>query len=201
MQFRILGSLEAVADGVTADLGPPKQRSAARDPARRTPGRSSRPIGSSTSSGANDPPRTAAHSVQIYVSELRKSARAACGRTPHRRRRPPGYQLDAPPESIDAHEFEARVEAGAKALDEGERERGTDLLRSAHRLWRGPALSDFTYEEFAQPYIRRLHDLHLDAIEDARRPPSSRPAGRRRSCRSSMPRFARTRSASARASS
>ena len=27
------------------------------------------------------------------------------------------------------------------------------------------ALSDFAYEEFAQPYIRRFHDLHLDAIE------------------------------------
>ena len=36
-------------------------------------------------------------------------------------------------------------------------------VRSA--LWRGPALSDFAYEEFAQPYLRRLHDLHLDAIE------------------------------------
>ena len=39
-------------------------------------------------------------------------------------------------------------------------------LRSALRLWRGPALSDFTYEEFAQAYIRRLNDLHLDVIED-----------------------------------
>ena len=36
---------------------------------------------------------------------------------------------------------------------------------TALRLWRGPALSDFAYEEFAQPYIRRFHDLHLDAIE------------------------------------
>ena len=26
MDFRILGALEAVADGATADLGPPKQR-------------------------------------------------------------------------------------------------------------------------------------------------------------------------------
>ena len=39
-------------------------------------------------------------------------------------------------------------------------------MRSALRLWRGPALSDFAYEEFAQPYIRRLNDLHLDVIEE-----------------------------------
>ena len=29
----------------------------------------------------------------------------------------------------------------------------------------GPALSDFAYEEFAQPYVQRLNDMHLDAIE------------------------------------
>ena len=39
-------------------------------------------------------------------------------------------------------------------------------LRAALALWRGPALSDFTYEEFAQETIRRLHDAHLDAIEE-----------------------------------
>ena len=44
-------------------------------------------------------------------------------------------------------------------------EEGAQDLRAALRLWQGPALSDFTYEEFAQPYIRRFHDLHLDAVE------------------------------------
>ncbi|HSL75723.1 MAG TPA: BTAD domain-containing putative transcriptional regulator [Candidatus Limnocylindrales bacterium] len=164
MQFRILGSLEAVADGVTADLGPPKQRSVLAillmHAGEIVP--TDRLI---DLLWADHPPRTAAHSVQIYVSELRKVLEPLAGRRLIATRQP-GYQLDTPPETIDAHEFEALVEAGRKALDAGERERGTGLLRSAHQLWRGPALSDFAYEEFAQPYIRRLHDLHLDAIED-----------------------------------
>ena len=164
MQFRILGSLEAVADGVTADLGPPKQRSVLAillmHAGEIVP--TDRLI---DLLWGDHPPRTAAHSVQIYVSELRKVLEPLSGGRLIATRQP-GYQLDTPPETIDAHEFEALVEAGRKALEERDRGRGTDLLRLAHQLWRGPALSDFAYEEFAQPYIRRLHDLHLDAIED-----------------------------------
>lgn len=163
MQFRMLGSLEAVADGVAADLGPPKQRCVLAIllihageivPTERL----------IDLLWGDHPPRTAAHSIQIYVSELRKVLEPLAGGRVIATRHP-GYQLDTPPGTIDAHEFEALVEAGRKALEEGDRERGTDLLRSAHQLWRGGALSDFAYEEFAQPYIRRLHDLHLDAIE------------------------------------
>ena len=54
---------------------------------------------------------------------------------------------------------------GSAQITGGEREEAIRTLRSALELWRGPALSDFAYEEFAQPYVRRFHDLHLDAIE------------------------------------
>ena len=52
------------------------------------------------------------------------------------------------------------------SLPPGSARRARRSSRSALDLWRGPALSDFAYEEFAQPYIRRLNDLHLDAIEE-----------------------------------
>ena len=39
------------------------------------------------------------------------------------------------------------------------------LARDALGLWRGPALADFTYEEFAQDEIRRLEELRLRALE------------------------------------
>src|SRR5262245_29997794 len=164
MQFRILGSLEAVADGVSVDLGAPKQRSLLAILLMH--------VGEIVPTDrlidllwGDDPPRTAAHSVQIYVSELRKALEPLAGERLIATR-PPGYQLDTPPETIDAHEFEALVRAGRSRLEAGDREEGAALLRSAHALWRGPALSDFAYEEFAQPYIRRFHDLHLDAIEE-----------------------------------
>ena len=110
------------------------------------------------------PPRTAAHSIQIYVSDLRRALESLGGRQVLATR-PPGYQLDTDPETIDARRFELLVEDGTRHLRDGDLVGGAQLLRSALRLWRGPALSDFAYEEFAQPYIRRLHDLHLDAIE------------------------------------
>ena len=50
-------------------------------------------------------------------------------------------------------------------IDEGDPQTGQRTLRNALALWRGPALADFAYDEFAQPHIRRLNDLHLDAVE------------------------------------
>ena len=51
-------------------------------------------------------------------------------------------------------------------LESGDQAAAAANLRRALRLWRGPALSDFVYEEFAQAYIERLHDEHLAAIEE-----------------------------------
>jgi DNA-binding SARP family transcriptional activator len=38
-------------------------------------------------------------------------------------------------------------------------------LRQALALWRGPALADVAYHEFAQPEVRRLEELHSTARE------------------------------------
>lgn len=164
MDFRLLGALEISANGAVAELGPPKQRALLAIlllhageivPADRL----------IDLLWGEHPPRTAAHSIQIYVSELRKAIEAVGGRR-ILTTRPPGYQLDADPATIDAKQFERQVEEGTRKLREGDPAAGAAELRAALRLWRGPALSDFTYEEFAQPYIRRFHDLHLDAVEE-----------------------------------
>ena len=163
MEFRVLGALEAGSGGAIVDLGPPKQRALLAIlllhvgeivPVDRL-------IDLLWGDGA---PRTAGHSIQIYVSELRKALEPPAG--PRLiLRRPPGYQLDVPAETIDAHRFESLVQRGSALLASGDRDEAIRTLRSSLELWRGPALSDFTYEEFAQPYVRRFHDLHLDAIE------------------------------------
>jgi len=163
LDFRLLGALEVSSNGATAELGPPKQRALLAIlllhageivPVDRL----------IDLLWGEHPPRTAAHSIQIYVSDLRRAIEALGGER-ILATRPPGYQLDADPEAIDARRFERLVEEGARQLREGDREGGTEALRTALRLWHGPALSDFAYEEFAQPYIRRFGDLHLDAIE------------------------------------
>jgi hypothetical protein len=47
----------------------------------------------------------------------------------------------------------------------GDAERARALLGEALGLWRGPALGDVAYEEFAQPEIRHLEELRLTALE------------------------------------
>jgi basic membrane lipoprotein Med (substrate-binding protein (PBP1-ABC) superfamily)/DNA-binding SARP family transcriptional activator/class 3 adenylate cyclase len=111
------------------------------------------------------PPRTAGHSIQIYASALRKTLEPAAGR-PLILTRPPGYLMEADPDSIDARQFERLVEEGARLLAAGDPARGAATLHTALRLWRGQPLADFAYEEFAQADIRRLQELRLTAIEN-----------------------------------
>ncbi len=163
MKFRVLGSLAAISDGSAAALGPPKQRALLALLLMHVG--EVVPIDRLVSMlWGDDAPRTAAHSIQIYISDLRKAFEPMGGGglivT-----RPPGYGIEADRDSIDAWQFRRLVQDGARMLDAGERERGRESLRRAMTLWRGPALSDFTYEEFAQPHIRRLTDLYLDALE------------------------------------
>jgi basic membrane lipoprotein Med (substrate-binding protein (PBP1-ABC) superfamily)/DNA-binding SARP family transcriptional activator len=164
MDFRLLGALEVSAGEVAADLGPPKQRALLAILLLHAG--EIIPIDRLVEMLWGDsPPRTANHSIQIYVSDLRK-AFGGLGANGLLSTRSPGYQLDAPADAIDIRRFEAGVREGRRKLREGDHDAGAADLRAALRLWRGPALSDFTYEEFAQPYIQGLHDLHIDAIEE-----------------------------------
>ena len=163
MQFRILGTLEAGTAGALAELGPPKQRAVLAILLLH--------VGEIVPTDrlidllwGDSPPRTALHSVQIYISELRKTLEPLGGDRLIVTR-PPGYELDVDADAIDARRFERLIEEGTRRIQAGERDEGATLVRDAMDLWRGPALSDFAYDEFAQPQIRRLHDLRLDGIE------------------------------------
>ena len=163
MEFRVLGSLAAAAEGVEADLGPPKQRALLAilllHPGQIVP--VDRLISLLWGEGA---PRTALHSVEIYVSGLRR-ALEALGASDVILTRPPGYLLDAERASIDAWRFERLVHDGARLLESGDADGGRATLRTALTMWQGTPLAEFAYEEFAQPHIRRLNETHLDAVE------------------------------------
>jgi DNA-binding SARP family transcriptional activator len=76
-----------------------------------------------------------------------------------------GYLLAVQPGELDAEVFQARVEDARRALEAGDAACGRDGLREALGMWRGPALTALSYEEFAQPEIRRLEELRLTALE------------------------------------
>ena len=98
--------------------------------------------------------------------------------------RQPGYQLLAAGGRSTRGSSSAWSTRASGASTAGDRpDWRRSVLRSALALWRGPALSDFAYEEFAQPYIRRLTTA-TSTRSRSWRPPSSRRVRSQRRCRS-----------------
>jgi DNA-binding SARP family transcriptional activator len=103
------------------------------------------------------PPKTATTSLQNSISRLRRELGAEVLET-----KAPGYVLRVGPEQVDARRFETQLH-DARRVEPLERR---ELLERALSLWRGPALAEFTFEQFAQAEIRRLEELRLVAFEE-----------------------------------
>jgi predicted ATPase/DNA-binding SARP family transcriptional activator len=106
------------------------------------------------------PPATAANTLQVYVSQLRKLLEDRLVREGR------GYRLRVDPGELDAERFEGLAAEGASALAARSYAKASELLLEALGLWRGPALVDVHDEPFAQAEITRLEELRLAAIED-----------------------------------
>ena len=108
----------------------------------------------------------AAKRVQVAIGRLRKALdeHTGAGESPLRTVAG-GYLLAVGPGELDADIFETRVEEGRDALAAAQPGRAAEVLNEALALWRGPALAEVAYEEFAQPEIRRLDELRLTALE------------------------------------
>ncbi|MEN8235461.1 MAG: BTAD domain-containing putative transcriptional regulator [Actinomycetota bacterium] len=160
MEFRILGPLEVLDDGTSVELGAPKQR-AVLAILLLYPNQVVSTDRLVESVWGEDAPRTADHSIQIYVSELRKAFDPEGEMLVTRR---PGYELRVDPESIDARRFECLVGESAAAQKEGDDVGASAQAAEALGMWRGSALADFVYDEFAQREIERLDELHHRAV-------------------------------------
>jgi DNA-binding SARP family transcriptional activator len=102
-------------------------------------------------------PKTATTSLHNAISRLRRELGPDVLAT-----QAPGYVLRIKPEQVDANRFESQLRAARRAAPEAR----CDLIESALRLWRGPALAEFTFEPFAGPEIRRLEELRVVALEE-----------------------------------
>ena len=105
-------------------------------------------------------PSTAVKAVQGYVSHLRR----VLGSDGVLVTQAPGYVLRVPAHSVDAHRF---VTLAAEAWRTLQDDPGSALasFERALALWRGPALADFAFANFAQREIRRLEELRLETVE------------------------------------
>jgi DNA-binding SARP family transcriptional activator len=103
------------------------------------------------------PPKTAAASLQNYISRLRRAIGPELIVS-----QPPGYVLRVDPERFDLTRFE-RLTAEARGAPPRER---AEKLRAALSLWRGPALEDLAFEPFARDEVGRLEEARLAALEE-----------------------------------
>ena len=161
MEFRLLGPVEALRSGRLVALGGAKPRAllalllihpnevVSRDTLIEAlwPDR---------------PPGTAAHSLDVQISRLRKAF------VPEDllKTRSGGYVLEVEPEQIDAHRFERLLEEGRRQNAAGQHSEALATLDAAVALWRGAPLADLAYEDFARPEIERLEELRLVATEE-----------------------------------
>ena len=109
------------------------------------------------------PPPSALKTLQALVSRLRSTLGAASGALETHGH---GYRILLEPHRLDATAFRVGLEEGRRALARGDASTAAALLRDALALWRGPALVEFRYDDFAQSEIARLDELRLAALEE-----------------------------------
>ena len=164
MDFRILGPLEVIENGEPLDLGTFKQRSLLAlllINANRvvSTDRILEELWGDEAAGKQN-------ALWVHVSRLRsvlEPARSDSHEGTVLVTRDHGYSLLVDSERVDAAQFEARVAKGRASL-KAEPETAGTLLREALDQWRGSALEDFTYEEFAQTEIA-LKGEEREALE------------------------------------
>src|SRR3954470_22814293 len=158
IEVRLLGPLEvAVPDGDVEFEGAKQRRLfvalALRAPEAVSVDELVEAIGGAEAPDGRD------QALQKQVSRLR----ARLGERLPVRRRAAGYALEVEREAIDSRRFEAQLEA---ARGERAGAGAAGRLAAALALWRGPALADHRFDEFAQGEIDRLDELRLEAVEE-----------------------------------
>src|SRR5262245_42471066 len=152
MDFRILGPLEALAEGRVVPLGGKRQRALlALLLLHVNETLSPDELADRLSCSKN--------TLHVQISRLRGGIGAGLLITYDH-----GYALEVDPRRIDAHRFEDLAAQGRRALADGRPQRAAELLDEALALWHGRALADLAYERFAQDEVRRLEDARVLAM-------------------------------------
>jgi len=164
IDYRLFGPTEAGLDGDALDIGGPKQRALLVILLLSVNVPVSRDVLVDRLWGEH-PPSGAQHTLEVYVSRLRKALEPAA-EGPVVLARPGAYVLRAAEERIDVRRFERLAAQGRRALEDGAPDRAAADLREALALWRGAPLSDVSQERFAQGEIARLEEMRAGVIED-----------------------------------
>ena len=159
MEYRVLGSLEVLdGSGERVPLGGTRQQTVLGSLLLRA-GRTV-PLDLLVEELWEKPPETAAKTVQVYVSRLRRLLSPGAIES-----RAGGYALVIDGDRLDLTRFERLADEGRSALGAADCERAASLLREALALWRGPALGGLPAEALRRE-ADRLEESRLQVLED-----------------------------------
>ena len=164
IDYRILGPLEVSANGRLIEIGGPKLRALLIILLLRANESVPRDVLVHELWG-EQPPVGAQHSLDVYVSRLRKSLDAAVDGSVLVTRSG-AYSLLLAEGQLDARRFEDLVGQGRTALAANAPGEAAEKLRAALDLWRGQALADLASGHGPRVEAVRLEELRLSAIED-----------------------------------
>ncbi len=164
IDYRILGPLEVSADGRVIEVGGPRLRALLVILLLRANQSIPRDVLVHELWG-EQPPAGAQHSLDVYVSRLRKALDAAANGSVVVTR-PGAYSLRLAEGQLDARRFERLVEQGRAALAGNAPGQAAAKLRAALELWRGQALADLANGPGPRVEAARLEELRLGAMED-----------------------------------
>jgi len=169
VRFGVLGTLEVVGDdGATVELGGAQARTVLAI-LLVAGGRVVPAEVLIDALWGEEPPSSAAGTLQSYVSRLRRAlepARAAGAEAKILVREAPGYRLDVEADDVDFRRFERLAGEGRALLEESRHAEARAALVEADALWRGRALLESTDHEFARGIAARLEERRVAAIED-----------------------------------
>ena len=104
--------------------------------------------------------------LHVAVTRLRKALDASAGTAGCLETVTGGYRLRIPAGCSDAERFHALALEGRRELGREQPAPAREALLTALGEWRGPALSDLAYYDFAQATIRQLEEERSSATED-----------------------------------
>lgn len=162
-EFKILGPLEVLCDGVLVPIRAAKQRvllvSLLIDANRVVSVETlvARLWGDASPPGARN-------TLQNYVLRLRRVLQST-GESGPVLTCPPGYLIHVAGDAVDLHRFDSLVRRATIRTTEGDAQRASVLLREALGLWRGQPLSDLPSELLQREVVPALTERWLGALE------------------------------------
>ncbi|HYN31982.1 MAG TPA: BTAD domain-containing putative transcriptional regulator, partial [Ilumatobacteraceae bacterium] len=159
MRYGVLGPVEAVRAGDRIPLGGPKQR-LVLTLMLLEPGRLRSADRLIDLTWADDTPAQARHTLQAYMSRLRRLLDDPIVNEGG------GYRLEVDPDAVDAIRFERLVRLGRAKLAADNPAEAAETLRAALDCWRGEPFGDLAVEPALRGEAVRLGELRLGAVAD-----------------------------------